>query len=217
MIRALAIGSAFGLAASAAAISLAASATVRPGPASRAVHPSSAVHLMKRVKCPVWPYGTGLVPYGDWSGTTDPGNTEEPTKFGKRFSGWRGTYLLAGSTFFQLPYSICSVEVGNQDWFRRRIKLEANTTYTVSFILSGNGNCANTSQSVRAGVDGRHWSSVNDYTWDTSNGNDAQHGAYQMESWQFTVPDKYTKLTDLAFRGLSACGPVISAISIVQD
>jgi hypothetical protein len=79
--------------------------------------------------------------------------------------------------------------------------------YIVTFLLSGNGHCAPTIKTVNVSADGQ----FTQFTWNISNNNDAQHGQYQQEQWQFTATHSTTRLTfNSQDPKRSGCGAVIA-------
>jgi hypothetical protein len=183
-------------------------------------HPSVVLGpLVHKTKCPAWPSGTGLLSDGDFSEAKYPGSSYTTLYYRHGVPGWFGeTANLCGSEF-QTPYGVCSIDVGGGASGGQIIhhfpRPQDHATYTLTFLLSGNGACGPTVKALDLLVWGRHGGFEQTFTWDTSNGNDAQHGAFGMESWQFTI----IKEPQLALyaRTSDDCGPVVAAFSLTQN
>ena len=89
-----------------------------------------------------------------------------------------------------------------------------NAAYTVSFLLSGDNQCPPTIKTVQVEAAGQSQT----FTWDVSNGNDAEHGVFGAETFAFTGSSATTTLQFSSLRSKrSGCGPVVAAISVTQN
>jgi Protein of unknown function (DUF642) len=90
----------------------------------------------------------------------------------------------------------------------------AGYMYTVTFLFSGNGKAGPTVKVMEVSAAEQ----TQQFTWDTSNNNNAQNGDYQIESWTFMANGPKARLS---FRSLdpkkSPSGPVIAAISVTPS
>jgi hypothetical protein len=96
----------------------------------------------------------------------------------------------------------------------RALATSIGTRYMVTFMMSGNGFCPPTVKTLKISAAGQSTT----LTWDTSGGNDAQHGVYAQRSW--SVPAKGLRTT-LTFASLdprkSGCGPIVGAFSAAES
>jgi choice-of-anchor C domain-containing protein len=171
--------------------------------------------------CPAYPGGTGLLVDGDFSQATDPGSSLPTFKNGHTFApDWvvfHKNINLYGSTAWNPQTGFCSVDVDGQKPGGIEHSAFATTTgatYTVSFLLSGNGACGPTVKQMLIGAAGQS----QQFTWDISNSNDAQHNQWAPESWSFQANSSSAVLTFLSQDPKrNACGPVVAAISVTQN
>ena len=176
--------------------------------------------------CPAYAGGTGILDDGDFSQAADPGNGLRtvwvPDVFAPRWRVSRSNIDLYGSTAWNGGPGYCSVDMdGSHRGAVRHVPFATipHETYSVTFLLSANGstNCGRggTAEKVLL-IDAA--GSAQLFTWNTADGNDAQHGVWVAESWSFQA---YQRSTELHFRSLdhkhSACGPVIAAVSVTKD
>ena len=172
--------------------------------------------------CPALSGGTGILLDGDFSQVVDTG-TQSPTWYkGQVFApGWevsKGNIDFGGSTDYGAGLDgLCSVDLDGLYTVggirSSAFHTKGGATYTLSFLMSGNGHCAPTVKHMKVQIDHQFTT----YTWDTSSGNDIQNGDWLTETWQFRA----TKLSTLTFvsqdpKG-SSCGVVIGAIAITKD
>jgi len=177
-------------------------------------------HQESRADCPVWSGGTGILADGDFSRTTDPGTGFPTYQRGVHFApDWRvtgRTIDFAGSSAWKQNTGYCSIDLdgtpGPGGIRHSAFATQPNEPYSVTFLFSGNGSCAPTIKSML--VSAANQSTT--FTWDITNGNDAQHGVWLPESWTFRAN---ATTTTLAFQSQDApgnCGPVVAAISVTQ-
>jgi hypothetical protein len=179
--------------------------------------PSAATHPPGR--CPAWPSGTGLLLDGDFHQAPYPGSYQTYYK-GQGFSrDWRVTLrsIDVVGTDFRNPGGICSVDL---DGVRvgaiahSPFPTRPSAGYTVTFLFSGNAGYP-TVKTLHVEAAGQSET----LQWDTSNGNDAQHGVFVQQSWNFTALSSKTRLvfTSLDPNGpKSRNGPVIAAVSVAR-
>jgi hypothetical protein len=172
--------------------------------------------------CPALAGGTGILPDGDFSQGENAG-TSSPTWYkGQVFApDWevsKGNIDFAGSTPYEAGLDgLCSVDLDGY-YTVGGIKSSAfhtkrGATYTLSFLLSGNGHCSPTIKRMKVEID--HQFSA--YSWNISSGYDIQDGDYATETWQFRAE----RLSTLTFvsqdpKG-SSCGAVVGGIAITKD
>lgn len=194
--------------------------------------PAAATELPKRPtvpspllvpnQCGSYPGGTGLLSDGDFHDHTNPGSYGPTYAKGTVFApGWivrRRTIDLYG-IYFDAPYSLCSIDLdgspGAGGIEHSPFPTTVNTTYTVTFLFSGNGACG---EPVVKTMTVKAQGQSERLTWNVSNGNDAQHGVWALQTWQFVA---HTRTATLKFRSDDykgyACGPAVAAISVVAS
>ncbi len=87
--------------------------------------------------------------------------------------------------------------------------------YTVTFLLSGNSDCPPEVKTMK--VTAGH--QFDTFTWDVSNGNDAQHDKFAAESWSFTAAGHDTKLQFLSTdpKNSPGCGAVVAYVAVTKN
>jgi hypothetical protein len=180
--------------------------------------------------CRAWPGGSGILVDGDFS------QAQKPSGAHATFS--KGAYLAAewkvtrGSIDLQSygsdakpPHHVCSVDLDG--WSVGAIEHDAipttaSTSYTVTFLFSGNGrsNCPADEPPVKT-MSVRAAGQAQRFTWDTSNGNNAENGDFAPETWTFAAIGPMTKLAFVSLDGTKKnrnfiCGPVVAAVSVSQ-
>lgn len=169
--------------------------------------------------CPALQGGTGVLPDGDFSQALDPGDhnltPSKGTVFAPDWEVSKGNIDFNGSTYWDMD-GLCSVDLDGYLTVGG-IKSSAFTakpgTYTLSFVMSGNGHCSPAIKKMRITLDNQFAT----YTWNTASGNDVQDGDYATETWQVYLK----RLSMLRFvsqdpRG-SGCGVVIAGMALTQD
>ena len=179
--------------------------------------------------CPANPKGTGLLSDGDFheaTNQTDYHAGQAPAP------GWKvtiGRIDLVGrytSGAWPTPNGVCSVDLDGTGKTLKNITVgglvhssfvtKSGARYSLTFLPSGNGdpgpNPSPVVKTVRVSAAGQSQT----FTWDTSNGNNAQKGKLGFMKWEFTAK---SSTTALAFISLdkpdnSWAGPVIAAISV---
>ena len=170
--------------------------------------------------CPALPGGTGILPDGDFSQTNNWGGGWFTWK--KHYTpapGWtvsKGTVDMIGSTYWNVD-GLCSVDLdgyspGGIESVPFRTK--PGTSYTLSFLFSGNGETGPTTKTMVISIDRQS----TEYTWNISGRNDAQNGDYSTETWSFKATKHFSliKFTSKDPYG-SASGPVIAGMSITKN
>jgi hypothetical protein len=181
--------------------------------------------ITPQANCPSAPAGSGILPDGDFSRAPQPGgNGDVVYSQGQLFApSWEvtnGTIDFNSSTFWNMA-GLCSVDLDGNN--AGGIKITAFATkrhvsYTVTFLLSGNGCCGGGNPPVvkTMKIQAAGQSAV--FTWDTSNNNDVEHGIYAQRTWGFKAR---SDLTDLQFLSLdnqtSTRGAVVAAISVTRN
>jgi Protein of unknown function (DUF642) len=172
--------------------------------------------------CPVDHHGTGILPDGDFSQTPDPGNGLYDLRRGQSFApAWtvaKRTVDFVGSVYWNVG-RYCSVDldgiraggISSASFATKRGK-----SYQVSFLFSGNGaidryDPATKTMSLQAEKQ------IHVFTWNVSNGNDAQNGKFLQQTWTFQADRTTTALIFLSHdHKKSAAGPVVADISVVR-
>jgi hypothetical protein len=175
--------------------------------------------------CPGATDNTGVPPDGDFSQAPEPGSNGDEVYFkGQVFApSWKVTndsIDFVGSAYWNVG-GYCSVDLDGQEDSNpvggiksESFKTRPNHKYTVVFTMSGNGHCPPTVKTMDVTAAGQ----FAQFTWDTSDNNDAQHGQYQQQRWQFTATKRFTNLT---FKSedpkKSGCGAVVADIYVDQN
>ena len=170
--------------------------------------------------CPVDHGGTGILPDGDFSQTPDPGyGFYEPYRgqiFAPAWTVAKHTIDFLGSRYWNVGH-FCSVDLDGSHaggMYSTTFSTKRGKSYQVEFILSGDGtfgrqNSALKTMSVQAE------NQIHVFTWNVSNGNDAQHGRYAYQTWTFQADRTITTLTFLSRDDkASFAGPVVADISV---
>jgi Protein of unknown function (DUF642) len=221
MFRHLSLTLAITLIAGIAGVTATYSAVIRPS------HPLP-VKPLTQPNCLAWPGGTGSLTDGDFSETLDPPGPSgvlDALRKGTVFApDWvvtgHNTVDFSGSNnpYWQAPYNVCNVDLdgtpGPGGIEHRGIATAIGRQYTVTFEFSANGFCAPTVKTMTVSVGGKQSERL---TWDASNGNDAEHGVWMPESWQFTAVHKKSKLRFKSNDPVGNCGPLVAAVSVTQD
>jgi hypothetical protein len=183
--------------------------------------------------CPALPEGTGILTDGDFSQASDPGSRQGiplGTKFAPDWVVSERTIDFYGSDVsWDEPYGLCSVDLDGSGRAgvgairHGSVKTTVNATYTISFIMSGNANCARGQGNprvkrllVEAVSRSRTIGQV--FSWNSAHNHDAQHGDFAMVRWHFTaLSDK----TSFVFQSLdrpdhSNCGAVVAGMAVTS-
>jgi Protein of unknown function (DUF642) len=182
------------------------------GPATKAV-------TVKGAKCTANPSGTGLLADGDFSRADDPGGgytVRGGQKFAPRWQA-TGNTIEFYSSLFKTPNGECSVDLdgtpGPGGIKHSGFATTPSAVYTVNFLFSGNGACNPVVKTMEVDAAGQSAQ----FTFDTSNGNNAQNGDYVTESWSFTAYGPRARLQFKSLDAKSNCGPVVAGISVSQS
>jgi hypothetical protein len=176
--------------------------------------------------CPSYAGGTGILEDGDFSKAPDPGSGIRragfPNTLAPQWDVTHATVDLYGSTAWNGGPGYCSVDLDGAH--RGAIEHATFATvphqkYSVTFLFSGHGQTGcgrgETLEKVLV-VEAAGFAQL--FTWNTANGNDAEHGVWAAETWTF---EAYAHRTFLHFRSLdhkhSSCGPVVAAVSVTKD
>jgi Protein of unknown function (DUF642) len=222
MARVLFLGCAVGMIGGLAAIPVASLAVTR-----RHVSGPAVGHYAKTF-CPSWSGGTGILENGDFSQTQYPGSYIGYPGGGNLGPGWKvkGRSVDLVGYYWPSPNGICTVDldgsypVGVGGIEHKAFATTPSAVYTVSFMFSGNGDyTCNPDFPVKV-MEVSAASQSQQFTWDVTGGNDAEHGLYLPQVWQFTATGSKTKLSFVSRdkkKTRNNCGPVIAAISVTQN
>ncbi|MFY9718391.1 MAG: DUF642 domain-containing protein [Candidatus Cybelea sp.] len=167
--------------------------------------------------CPANPSGTGILPDGDFSQAIVP-NGDQLEKKGQKFApDWtvkKRNIDFLSSSYWDMD-GLCSVDI---DGYFKTGSIETyafttqkKATYTVAFLMSGNGGCGPETKTLKVSANGHGTT----FTWNTASGNDVQDGAYSPESWTFKAKKKATRLEFISKDPAgSSCGAVIAGIAV---
>jgi hypothetical protein len=181
--------------------------------------------------CRAWSKGTGILDDGDFSDAQNPPGAHNTFYKGQHFAeGWTATRgsidLQSYGSDAKPPGHVCSVDldgwtVGAID--HAPIATTGGASYTVTFLLSGNGrsNCPSDEPAIKT-VSVRAANQAKRFTWDISGGNDAEHGHFGTETWTFKAKGEKTKVGFISLDGTRKnrnfpCGPVVAAISVSEN
>lgn len=123
---------------------------------------------------------------------------------------------MVGSSYWNVG-DYCSVDLdGDQAGgiYSTSFTTKRGKSYQVKFILSGNGDF-DRSDPNRKTVSLQAENQIHVFTWNVSDGNDAQHGKYAYQTWNFQATRTETTLTFVSrdAKG-SFAGPVVADISV---
>src|ERR1700722_3313671 len=178
-----------------------------------------AMHLPQSGNCPALSGGTGLLPDRGFSQAADPGDNNLTVSQGTAFApDWTvalGNVDFNGSTYWDMG-GYCSVDLDGLNTLgaiaTNPFRTRRGRTYTVSFLMSGNGGAPPKVKTMTL-IANKHFTQ---YTWDTSNNNDVEHGVTQWESWSFLSGGGPIALEFLSTDPPgSGRGIVVAAISVV--
>lgn len=174
--------------------------------------------------CPANPGGTGILPDGDFSlGLNDGDHFTEPHKgtvFAPYWKVSKRNIDFNGTTFWDMD-GYCSIDLdGNNAGgvTTSAFPTKPGASYTVSFLLSGNGGQGKGNPPVVKTMVITAASQFQTFIWDTSNDNDVEHGKSTKESWVFearrdTTTLKFTSQDPHA----SSRGAVIAALVVTKN
>jgi hypothetical protein len=174
-----------------------------------------------QANCAAHPGGTGILADGDFSQAPDPGNTYIRFFRGQVFApSWqvvKRNIDFVGSNSWG-PTGFCSVDLdGNHvgGIGHSGFQTKPGAAYTVTFLLSGNSDCPPTVKTMKVLAADQFAA----FSWDTSNGNDAQHDKFATETWGFTAAKPVTTLKFESTDPLRSpgCGAVVAAISVTRN
>jgi hypothetical protein len=193
--------------------------------------PGTAAARATTSNCPADPRGSGILTDGDFSQAPDPGSSQGlvvGTKFAPDWVVSERTIDFYGSDVsWHEPHALCSVDLdgsgpqGAGAITHAPVQTTVNATYTISFILSGNVNCAPGQGNPRVKrllVEAASKSGMigQVFAWHTAHDHDAQHGDFSKRRWQFTA---LSAKTSFLFQSLdkpdkSNCGPVVAGMAV---
>ncbi|HEX3459201.1 MAG TPA: DUF642 domain-containing protein [Candidatus Baltobacteraceae bacterium] len=186
---------------------------VSPDVTSRAPAPPPA-------NCPVDRGGTGILPDGDFSQTSDPGYGFYESYNGQSFApAWtvaRRTIDFLGSKYWNVGH-FCSIDLDGSHaggMYSTSFSTKRGKSYRVEFILSGNGTFDRYDPEAKT-MSLQAENQIHIFTWNVSGSNDAQHGRYAYQTWTFQADRTITTLTFLSRdHKASSAGPVVADISV---
>jgi uncharacterized protein DUF642 len=175
-----------------------------------------------QANCAPVPGGSGILPDGDFSQAPDPpgfGQIGVPagTVFAPQWVVTGQTIDFYGSQnpYWTFPNKLCNVDLdgtpGPGGITHSKFETKRGKAYTVSFVFSGNGTCGPTVKQMEVGV-GTNQSKL--FTWDISNGNDANHGHFAQATWGFEAHHRKTVLHFVSLDPPGNCGILIAGISV---
>jgi Protein of unknown function (DUF642) len=169
--------------------------------------------------CPSMPRGSGLLPDGDFSQAAQPGGDVVEYKGDVFAPDWivtKGDVDFLDSTYWDMA-GLCSIDI---DGYFATGGIESTgfvtkkgAHYTLSFVLSGNGNCPPTVKQMKVEASGS--STIVD--WNTAGGFDVQDGNYSLVNWPFTAQKSTTEIAFISQDPkASSCGAVIAGIEVTK-
>jgi hypothetical protein len=161
-----------------------------------------------------------MLPDGDFSQAPDPGNDKgvrAGTVFAPSWIVTKRTIDFEGTNpYWVAPNGVCTIDLdgspGAGGIKHSSFATRRGATYTVTFLLSGNGAGPPVvkNMTVKAGED-----QFTQFSWDTTNGNDAQNGDFTTETWQFKAVHRSMTLTFQSQDPVKGSfGPIVAAISV---
>jgi hypothetical protein len=163
------------------------------------------------------PSGTGILPDGDFSQAMEP-NGDQLEKRGKKFApDWtvkKHDIGFVSSSYWNMN-GLCSVDMDANSKTgtieTHPFTTKKNTTYAVTFLMSGDGSCGPTTKTLKVSANGHGTT----FIWNTANGNDVQSGYYGLESLTFKA-NKTTAQVEFASKDPagSSCGAVIAGAAV---
>jgi hypothetical protein len=174
--------------------------------------------------CPTYYGGSGILADGDFSQAVNPGgNFIDYSKGSVLAPDWevvKGEIDFNGTGFWDMD-GLCSVDMDG--YFPGGMRTSAfrtkrGTTYTVTFLLSGNG-CEGSSEHCRPQkrmkLEAGNQFAL--FTWNTSNYNDVEHGVFAHESWKFIAAESLTVLSFISLDAkISGRGCVVAAVGVTK-
>jgi hypothetical protein len=125
------------------------------------------------------------------------------------------------------PYGLCSVDLDGSGRAgvgairHGSVKTTVDATYTISFTLSGNTNCAHGQGNPRVKrllveAVSRSRTIAKAFSWNTAHNHDAQHGDFANVHFHFAA---FSDKTSFVFQSLdrpahSNCGPVVAGMAV---
>ncbi|MFY9738703.1 MAG: DUF642 domain-containing protein [Candidatus Cybelea sp.] len=169
--------------------------------------------------CPPLAGGTGILPDGDFSQATNPGDQYPLYHRGQVFApNWevsKKNINLNGSTWANVD-GLCNVDLdGTVPGVIKSsaISTKPGASYTLSFILSGNGYGPPTIKTMKVTIEKQ----FKEFTWNTYGGNDAENGDWKIVTWKFSVTRRLSVLNFASEdpKG-SGFGAVIAGIALTE-
>jgi hypothetical protein len=177
------------------------------------------------VNCPPAPGGSGILPDGDFSQAPQPGGNGDVVYYsGQVFApAWQvanGSIDFNSTTFWNMA-GLCSVDLDGLSAggiVTSAFGTIRGASYTVTFLLSGNGCCGGGNPPVIKTMKVQAAGQFAVFTWDTSNNNDVEHGIYAQRTWRFTGRSSLTNLQFISQDNqTSTRGAVVAAISVTRN
>lgn len=192
------------------------------GPSVASPGGTQRVAVSPAANCPVDRHGTGILPDGDFSQTTDPGYGFYERYLGESFApAWtvaKHNVDFVGSKYWNVGH-YCSVDLDGSHAggiYSTSFSTKRGNAYQVAFILSGNGEFDRYDPSVKT-MSLQAENQIHVFTWNVAGGNDAQHGRSAYQTWIFQADRTITTLTFLSRdHKASAAGPVVADISVTR-
>ena len=171
--------------------------------------------------CPAWPGGSGILKDGDFSRAINPGyvrlSIPATTKFAPHWVALGPQtidFYGNANQFWSAPNGVCNVDLDGTPGpggIQTTFDAAPATSYTLTFEMSANAECGPTVKEVLLKASGGQSTTL---TWDTSNGNDAEDGDWDQESWQFVATKRHMKLSFESKDPEGNCGALIAAVAV---
>jgi len=171
--------------------------------------------------CAPWPSGSGILADGDFHGALLPkGKGWTYFSAGDIFArGWRvkkGSIAVVSPAIFPAPNGVCSIDLDGQNVRGIEHKPFASvpsTSYSVSFLFSGNGPCGPPVKTLMVRAAGQSTT----LSWNLASEGNAKSGNFLPETWTFNATETLARLEFISLDPPDAgCGPVVAAISVTQ-
>jgi uncharacterized protein DUF642 len=210
-----------------AAVAITALSALATTSAHGSVRTRAAGHAMVHAstgKCVAWPAGSGLLKDGDFSLATNPGDIQEAIPAGTKFAPkWVSlgpqTIDFYGNQNpdWSAPNGVCNVDLdgtpgpgGIQTSFTAAVA----SSYTLTFEMSANATCGPAIKVVLLKASGGQSTTLQ---WNTANGNDAENGVWDQETWQFAATKRHMVISFESEDPEGNCGALIAAASVTKS
>jgi hypothetical protein len=178
--------------------------------------------------CPALSGGTGILPDGDFSQGTNYGQgwsiSHKRNIFAPDWITAKRNINFVGSASWDMD-NLCSVDLdGGTDGgiATSGFATKIGASYTVTFLFSGNGCDSPEHRGNTCSPEKTMYlmaaKQFQVFAWNTAGDNDAEHGVYAEETWEFRAAGPLTILKFISHDAkTSDRGPVVAAIGVAQD